>query len=358
MRINAILLSGDSVPLASMVCKPFPKEIAPSRFTNVQIFGQSIVGQMIERLRRHDIRVTLIKSPGGSKFVGDRETEISVAANSREREMALAHAVNESAAGNSKTVLVSELSAYVEFDVTNAIQFHEARGQAVTPIRDSDGCIRSWLIDVAKWNSLRGSSQLLWERDFEGKRYEPFASRAYVNRLSNVFDLRKLVMDAFLGRCFIKPKEREFKPGVWMHESVRVDKSVRLVAPVYIGKNTAVGSGAIISRFTNIETGCRIGEGSVVSYASILPHTRVGKGLDISRAWVDGCEFTDLRRNVTLRVSDPNLITEASLEKWHVLDLHPRPEKTRVRSWQPEVEYSQYLTRAAGRLFEAFKGEA
>jgi len=50
----------------------------------------------------------------------------------------------------------------------------------------------------------------------------------------------------------------------------------------------------------------------VVDSATVLSHTEIGAGLDVSRAVVDGNEIVDLRRNVALRIGDPNLIRDTT----------------------------------------------
>jgi len=113
---------------------------------------------------------------------------------------------------------------------------------------------------------------------------------------------------------------------------------------------------AVITRFSNLERHCIVGDASVVDDSSVLAHTRIGKGLDVCSALVDGVEMYDLVRDVALQVRDPYLIGAA------IPALPDRPVSSedfnplQNPAQQPEIEYS-YLSRAAGRLLEVFKGE-
>ena len=152
--------------------------------------------------------------------------------------------------------------------------------QAVTPIHDAQGSLSYWIVDAAR---------VLADQNFSLPPDHgivdapvPYQVEGYVNRLADAADFRRLVVDAFLGRCAIRPAGREIKPGVWIEDGARLHKTARLVAPTYVGCNTRVQAGAVITRFSNLERNCHVGEGSVVSDASLLPHTLIGRGLDVS----------------------------------------------------------------------------
>jgi carbonic anhydrase/acetyltransferase-like protein (isoleucine patch superfamily) len=175
--------------------------------------------------------------------------------------------------------------------------------------------------------------------------------------LANPRDFRKLAIDAFLGRSSLRPAGREVKPGVWLDNGARVHKGARLVAPCYVGRDTRVHAGAVITRCSNLERNCEVGQGSLVSDASLLPHTMCGKGLDISTAIVDRLDFIDLGRNVIVHIEDPNLISDVPPQKRFVPAYLPEYEEVDRQTPALDPEYSQYLSRAKGRLLEVFKGE-
>jgi hypothetical protein len=135
-----------------------------------------------------------------------------------------------------------------------------------------------------------------------------------------------------------------------MDEGARVHKSSRLVAPVYLGRSTSVGRSTVVARFSNLEHHCQVGEGTVVDATTVLAHTALGRGLNVSHAMVDGNEFMDLARNVALRIEDPKLIRDTRPRSWLAL-VHPNyaaqplPNKNSLESI-----YSQHFSRPAGRL--------
>jgi NDP-sugar pyrophosphorylase family protein len=100
----------------------------------------------------------------------------------------------------------------------------------------------------------------------------------YVNRLAQARDLRRLVLDAFLSRCEMRPGGREVRPGIWLDEGTRVHKSSRLVAPVYLGRSTKIGPLAVITKFSNVERNCQVGAGMIMERRD-SPSVLCNKGL-------------------------------------------------------------------------------
>jgi carbonic anhydrase/acetyltransferase-like protein (isoleucine patch superfamily) len=358
VQVNAILIVENPAPWAPVGQLPW-KNKGISCLAGIELFGKPAAARVTAALRDRGVRTTVIQSAASLPAVRERGVDtIIVEDDDEDREIGLVHAIRRLARRNEETTLIARLGAYVELDLESAVQAHMAYGQAITPIYDKLGPLGYWLVDTKRLNSI-SPRFFLSECGMESQ--EPgraLVTDGYVNRLENANDLRKLIADGFLGRCEVAPEGTEIRPGVWINGTAHVHRCVRLVAPVYLGRDTRVEASAVITRFSNLESHCHIGAGSVISNASILPHTTVGKGLDISEAVVDGCELVDLDHNVALTIGDPNLIAEAASAKWHAPGLRPRTEKTRQHNRQPEVDYSQYLMRAAGRFFEAFKGEA
>jgi hypothetical protein len=287
----------------------------------------------------------------------NRDVEIIVAANSFARWPAAQRKVTEQRAKGIETVVMIGLGAYMELNVAEALEFHRTEGTPLTQLEDSQGTLDCWIVD-SNWFSTAATGCTLPFRygEFPGLPV-PCRMRGYVNRLSEARDLRQLVLDAFLSRCEIKPRGREVRPGIWIDEGARVHKSSRLVAPVYLGRSTKVGPSAVITRFSNLERQCQVGAGTVVDATSVLPYTALGGGLDVSHAVVDGNKFLGLDRNITLQIDDPNLIRDTAPLNWLVPAHGGRVSQSNRGKEALEFEYSQYLSRAAGRLSEVlFKG--
>jgi NDP-sugar pyrophosphorylase family protein len=363
VHFSAILLSGKRPPnpfLSYTHSEWIPgistSNTLPASLACLELFGQSVLERTVARLKKTGLRnISVIAASDCISFHETGEVRIVIPKRTEDRWSIVKRALLKDVQRGIETVLVAELGAYVELDLPAALQFHRAKGQPVTPLHDSHGSLSYWIVDAAR---------VLSSPDFSFPPDEdriinapvPFKVQGYVNRLADPRDFRHLVVDAFLGRCSIAPAGREVKPGVWIDEGARLHKTARLVAPSYVGCNTRVQPGAVITRCSNLERNCKVGEGSLVSDASLLPHTMIGRGLDVSTALVDGNDFIDISRNIALRIEDPNLISNVPPVK-HVPVYRPEYEEADRPSPDRDLEYSEYLSRAKGRLLEVFKGE-
>jgi hypothetical protein len=321
------------------------------------LLGQSVLDRTVERIQRAGIQTVSVI--GGSTLPAlpfDRKIEMVVAGSSFERWAAAQRRVLRQHSQGIETVVIIGLNAYMEFDLASAIDFHRFRGGALTQLEDGDGALDCWIVDT-HWfvNAATGCALPFRYGEFPGLPI-PNRMNGYVKRLAEASDLRELVADAFLSRCEIRPRGREVRPGVWINDGARIHKSARLVAPVYVGGATKIGACAIVTRFSNIERHCRIGEGTLIDATSVLPHTVLGSNLDVSRAVVDGDTFIDLERRVAVRIEDSNWVCDVS----PLMSPHfhgRRSSQSDARAGALAFQYSQYLSRAAGILSEVlFKG--
>jgi len=249
------------------------------------------------------------------------------------------------------------LGAYMEVNLADALKFHRAQRKPLTQLEDKQGLLDFWVVD-SNWFSTAANGCSLPFRYGEFPGLPVTCSvNGYVNRLEEARDLRRLVLDAFLSRCEITPRGREVRPGIWIDEAARVHKSARLVAPLYLGRSAKVGPSAVVTRFSNLERRSQVGAGTVVDAATILPHTMLGSGLDVSHAVVDGNRFVDLERNIALQIDDPTLIRDTTPWSWLAPAHRQYAPQPNPGTDAFEFGYSQYLSRAAGRLSEVlFKG--
>ena len=73
----------------------------------------------------------------------------------------------------------------------------------------------------------------------------------------------------------------EEEPGIWLEPGAVIDPSTRLVPPVLVGRDTAVGPGAWLSG-ASIGAGCTIGYGARVTRSVLLDGTVVGRAADVA----------------------------------------------------------------------------
>jgi len=317
-----------------------------------EVLGRSVLDRTVARLRNAGVRtISVIGGPNLSSLPSNRDVDIIVAGNSFARWPAAQRRLRERSIQGIETVLMIGLGAYMELNVAEALEFHRTRGMPLTQLEDTQGPLDFWIVD-SNWFSTAATDCTLPFRygEFPGLPI-PCPVTGYVNRLAQARDLRRLVLDAFLSRCEIRPGGREVRPGIWLDDGARVHKSSRLVAPVYLGRSTKIGPSAVITRFSNVERNCRVGGGTVVDRASILPHTVLASGLDVSHAVVDGNRFVDLDRNLAVQIDDPNLIRDTTPRPWRIPAYREHPSPNGAK----DVFEFGYLSRAAGRLSEMFK---
>jgi hypothetical protein len=319
-----------------------------------EVLGQSVLDRTVACLRNAGVRtISVIGGPSLSSLPANRDVEIIVAGNSFARWPTAQRTLREQSAQGIEIVLMIGLGAYMELNVAEALEIHYTKGIPLTQLEDTQGPLDFWIVD-AKWFTTAASGCTLPFRygEFPGL---PISCpmTGYVNRLADARDLRRLVSDALFLRCELKPRGREVRPGIWLDDGAQVHRSSRLVAPVYLGRSTKIGPSAVITRFSNVERNCRVGRGTVIESSSILPHTVISGGLDVSHAVVDGDRLVDLKRNLTIHIDDPNLVRDTTPRAWR-MRAHREPASS--NGAKDAFEFG-YLSRAAGRLSQVFKGQ-
>lgn len=293
MPVSAILvLDNRSIlnPAGDEVAPGDGEHVPPRPAASLEILGQSIVERTITRLRSAGVRMVsvvdeaAISSTAGLRFIPD--------------------ALTRQAEKGFDKVLLIRVGAYAEIDVVESLQFHREAGVAVTRACDAHGPLDFWVLDALPKKQYGMSLDSL----SDGHTPAVYMTRGYVNRLRDAKDLRRLVVDAFLGQCAIRPSGKEIKPGVWVDKGARVHRSARVVAPVYIGQGARVRATALITRFSNLERRSLVDYGTAVEDSSILPYTYVGGALDLAHAVVDGSRLVNLSRNVVVTIDDPKII--------------------------------------------------
>jgi len=357
VRVSAIIVINDQPPATSSRGDASFARSGLSRcpITCAEILGQSVVERTILRLRQAGVEsISLIGGREVYSLPVGKALEVVCTENSAARWPAAQRKVAEQKAQGISSVIVIGLGAYIEVNVPSAVKFHLAHGTPLTQLEDCDGnALDFWIVDT-EWfrTAATGCTFPFRYGEFPGLPV-PCKMTGYVNRLQDAADFRRLVVDSFLAKCEIRPRGSEMKPGIWMDDGARVHRNARLVAPIYLGRYARVDSSAVVTRFSNVEREAYIGGGTVVDQASILPHTVLGRGLDVSRSVVHGNTLVNLDRNIVLKIDDPNLIRDTARmdPRVRVLD---RGRQTTRREPFGEFAYMQVLSRAAGRFSEVF----
>jgi hypothetical protein len=361
VRVSAIIVINDQPPATSSRGDvPFTRSgLSRCPITCADILGQSVVDRTISRLRQAGVEsISLIGGRDAYSPPVGKALEVIYTENPFARWPAAQRKVAEQKGQGISSVIVIGLGAYMEVNVPSAVKFHLAHGTPLTQLEDSDGnTLDFWIVDT-EWfrTAATGCTFPFRYGEFPGLPV-PWKMTGYVNRLQDAADFRRLVVDSFLAKCEIRPRGTEVKPGIWMDDGVRVHRNTRLVAPVYLGQYARVDSSAVVTRFSNVERDAHVCGGTVVDQASILPHTLVGEGLDVSRSVVQGNTLANLDHNIVLKIDDPNLIRDTARMEPRVraLDRGRQPASREVFG---EFAYLQVLSRAAGRFSEVFfKGQ-
>jgi NDP-sugar pyrophosphorylase family protein len=119
---------------------------------------------------------------------------------------------------------------------------------------------------------------------------------------------------ALNGLPFLKHPSLEgnqIAPGIWVGRNHIIDPSVRLLPPVYLGKNCQVGSDVELGPNVVVGSDVVIDDDATVCHSTILDHTYVGQLVNIDRRFVDKNIVIDFDTSETTEVVDRFLLDEA-----------------------------------------------
>lgn len=275
----------------------------------VELLGRTVLGRTIEELLRGRIDSVdvVASSPFTSAVMGHDKVRFFTATDVWRK-------ASEQAAGfNAEAVLIVHLGAYVEFDPADLLQFHRDQGKPITRAWTDDGSLDLWVINpeiLQENNDLRG---FCFEPADPARYFVP----GYVNRLESAGDLRQLIGDAFKARCQLRPQGVEVKPGIWMGHGAEVERTARLVAPAFIGRNSRIADQCLITRGSNVESDSQVDYGTVIEDSTVLSNTYVGIGLDLSHSIVEGDNLLHLQHGVRLKISDPVVLRRVRDSRVH-----------------------------------------
>lgn len=199
-----------------------------------------------------------------------------------------------------EAVLVVRCGAYVEINPTEMLGFHEREGWSITRAFTESGPLDVWMVSPS---ALPEEAPLL--PTLFSAQTAMYRSQGYVNLLRTARDFRQLVLDGFYARCRLRPRGTETKPGIWVGHGAQIERSSRIVAPAFIGRNVRISDECLVTRATNIESDCHVDFGTAVEDSSVLSNTYLGIGLDLSHSVVNGRNLLNLWHNVNLAITDP-----------------------------------------------------
>jgi mannose-1-phosphate guanylyltransferase len=89
-------------------------------------------------------------------------------------------------------------------------------------------------------------------------------------------------VDVMRGELGVPPVTgaKEIEPGVWVQPGAVIDAASRVVPPVLVGADTAVGPGVLLSA-TSVGAGCTVGYGARVERSVLLDGAQVGRAVEM-----------------------------------------------------------------------------
>jgi NDP-sugar pyrophosphorylase family protein len=204
-------------------------------------------------------------------------------------------------------VLLVRLGTYAEVEIDPLIQFHLDQRNHVTQVAQDDGALDFFVLS----SSRRNDAAFLLRNKLTKMRVssKPFMTRGYVNSLQNAADFHRLVLDSFALKTSIQPAGEQVRPGIWIGNGARVHRSVRLVAPCYVGPYSKVRKGALITRGSAIEHHSVVDCGSAVEASTVLPLSCLGAGLDLSYSILGNKRIVSVKYGAELEVEDKSLVS-------------------------------------------------
>jgi len=277
------------------------------------VLGQSIMDRVVARLRSFGAQRISIISEGKLAACTATSANASLyrAGSTPGFWPAWDSVVSDYLTQGIETLLLVRLGPYVELDLLDLLRFHGETASPLTQVYKGQTALDLVVVDAAPLRNGTGSyrsrlSALIPQR-------QRYAFTGYANRLTEPADFRRLVQDAFSGRCGgIRPVGREVRPRIWYGENARVDRSATIVAPAFIGAETCVEASCTISGASSVERQCEVDCGTSVDDCCVFPGTYLGMGLNVTHALVKGSRLFHLNRNIEMEISDSRLIGATS----------------------------------------------
>ena len=281
----------------------------------MDVVGKTPLQRMAERLQNYGISsisaVVEAASSMGVRNFGLPSNIATMSATPDRFWRTAESAFNDMAQNGAELVVLIRLGAYAEVDFEKLIQFHLDRQGRVTQMADGSQPLEVFCISASR----RNDAASLFRTQLARCRTEcPLLQHeGYLNHLASPRDLRQFAIDILTLQTQTCPAGQEVKSGVWMAADAMVEKGARVLAPAFIGSLACVRSGAVITRCSSVERHAVVDCGTVIENSTVMPFSYVGAGLDLAHSVAGMGRIVNLRRDVTVEVVDPKLISTTSV---------------------------------------------
>jgi NDP-sugar pyrophosphorylase family protein len=287
-----------------------PVQLSPLPPALLEVAGRSPLQRTVARLYHFGIQaVTVITDSDfftpASATNGDAASYLNAG---RERFWRAAeNAFNELVQDGAELVLLISVDGYAEIDFEKLIQFHLDQHARVTQASSASGPLQVFCISASRRND---AASLLRSQLTKCRSECPaFEDSGYYNPLSSARDLRQLAIDILTLKTETRPTGTEVRPGVWVERGAVIEKGARVLAPAFVGAGARIRTHVVVTRCTTVEHHARIDCGTVLENSTVLPYCCVGAGLDVGHSVVGASAIANLRRDVTVEILDPKLVT-------------------------------------------------
>jgi carbonic anhydrase/acetyltransferase-like protein (isoleucine patch superfamily) len=315
MDVRAILLTGvppEPGTASADAVAGTPEHFSGTPFVLLPVLGQPLVQRIADRLMQCGVdSVTVLNTadPCLPLIQEARRSDVKWKDVSAEQVWRAAEdEFQELVQAGAELVIVIRAGAYSEVEIDPLLQFHLDRRNHTTQVIAPDGPLDFFVLS----GSRRNDAAFLLRSKLTRMRLQtqPFLSDAYVNRLRSSAEMRKLVVDSLMLKTRIQPMGEQVRPGIWIGSGARVDRSVRLVAPCYIGPHARVRAGSLITRASSLEHHTVVDCGTVVEASTVLPLSYIGAGLDLTHSVVGFKRILSIKYSAELEVEDKTLVSE------------------------------------------------
>ena len=304
MDIRALVLVSKTVEVAA---DPVPfSPLAPAL---LEVAGKTAVQRTAERLHEFGIQYVRVITDSDSLLSTDGSDGqvASYEATPRERFWRAAENVfNDMVQDGAELVLLVHLGGYAEINLEKFVQFHLDQRARVSQVSVGGQQREIFCISASR----RNDAASLFRSQLNRCRSDCplFEHEGYFNPLEEARDLRQFAIDVLTLKTETRPAGIEVRPGVWIERRAVIEKGARVLAPAFIGASARVRTHAVITRCSSVEHHAEIDCGTVVENSTVLPFCCVGAGLDLAHSVVGVAVLVNLRRDVTVEITDRKLI--------------------------------------------------
>jgi NDP-sugar pyrophosphorylase family protein len=335
-----------------------PQNLVDRPLAFLELLGRSTLERTVEQLQAVEVEATAVLAHWDvfSTMPALRSSFDNVAIMaSVDLGFQVALTLKEFAEKGIEHAFVVRPNAYCEADMAEMLACHRDGQALMTRASDTEGPLDFWVVDCdAAWQPRIS----YWEEGMFGGmlRQGSYFVKQYSKRISHPRDLRTLVVDAFTGRCQIRPSGKEVNPGVWLEEGAQVYRGAQVAGPAFVGRACTIRENTRVATFSNIESCSYVDYGTAIEDATILPNTYVGIGLDVRNSVVQGNRLLNLTRDVVIDIADPGLFHSTAVEgkagsaKLALMNLlnltktNPAEESTRGGIRQQELHVEECFT--------------